>query len=50
MDLKAVKTAREVSTGILYIAYGRKRKGRVIYSDILTKAMGLRIVTPKQRL
>jgi hypothetical protein len=50
MDLKAVKTAREVSIGILCIAHGHKRKGRVIYLDILTKAMGLRIVTSKQRL
>jgi hypothetical protein len=50
MDLKAVKTIREVSIGILYIAYKYKCKGRVICSDILTKAIGLRIVTLKQRL
>jgi hypothetical protein len=50
MDLKVVKTTREVSIDILCIAHRRKRKGRVIYSDILTKAMGLRIVTLKQRL
>jgi hypothetical protein len=50
MDLKAVKTAREVSMGILYIAHRYKRKGRVICLDILTKATGLRIITPKQRL
>jgi hypothetical protein len=47
MDLKAVKTTREISTGIFYIAYRYKCKGRVIRSNILTKTIGLRIITLK---
>ena len=41
IDLKVVKTAREINTGIFYIAYRRKYKGRVIRSNILIKAIGL---------
>jgi hypothetical protein len=47
MDLKAVKTAREISIGIFYITNGRKHKGRVIYSNILIKATGLLSITLK---
>jgi multisubunit Na+/H+ antiporter MnhC subunit len=47
MDLKAVKTTREISIGIFYIAYRRKCKGRVICLNILIKAIGLWIITLK---
>jgi hypothetical protein len=41
IDLKAVKTTREINISIFYIAYKHKYKGRVIHSNILTKAIGL---------
>jgi hypothetical protein len=44
VDLKVVETTREVSTSISNIAYRRKRKYKVIYFNILTKAISSRIV------
>jgi hypothetical protein len=44
VDLKVMETAREVSTGISSIAHGRKCKCKVICPNILTKAIGSRIV------
>jgi hypothetical protein len=44
VDLKVVKTIREVSIGISSIAHGHKRKCKVIYLNILIKAISSRIV------
>jgi hypothetical protein len=44
VDLKAVKTTREVSPGIFCITHGRESKCRVIGSNVLTEATGSRIV------
>jgi hypothetical protein len=44
VDLKVIEIAREVSISISNIAYGRKCKCKVIYFNILTKAIGSRIV------
>jgi hypothetical protein len=44
VDLKVIKTIREVSISISNIAYRRKRKCKVIYFNILIKAISSRIV------
>jgi hypothetical protein len=39
MDLKVIKTTREVNISIFYIAYRYKRKYRVICLNILIEAI-----------
>jgi hypothetical protein len=41
IDLKAVKTAREVSISVFHITYERKSKRKVICFNILTKVTSL---------
>jgi hypothetical protein len=44
VNLKAIETIREVNISIFNIAHGHKRKCKVIYFNILTKAISSRIV------